>query len=71
MGGCVVRTNKGDFVRRISVNARTLEKVAEALGISQEDRDQFVSSGLQSIHIYSGPKPAPSTPQSQQSGNEP
>jgi hypothetical protein len=62
MGACIIYTTSGQIVRRVSVNADTLDKVAEALGISKEEREQFVG-GTDSIHIYRGDRPAPATPQ--------
>jgi hypothetical protein len=70
MGACVIQTTGGQIVRRVSINADTLDKVADALGIPPAEREQFIA-GTEAIHIYRGDRAAPSVPPPQQGGNQP
>jgi hypothetical protein len=58
MGGYVVKKSTHHIVRRVVVDERTLERVAEALGIPPAERGEFVA-GTESIHIYRGIRPTP------------
>jgi len=62
MGAAIIYTKNGQIVRRVSVNADVLDKVAEALGIAPEDRAKFIGD-TDSIHVHRGDKPPSGTPQ--------
>jgi site-specific recombinase XerC len=50
--GFVVMTNKGSLVRKVAVDAKAIEAVVEALGISK----QGLSAATKSIFIYRSTK---------------
>lgn len=74
MGGFVITTCDRHIVGKVTVDEATLDKVAEALGIPLNERQQFIS-GTNSITIYRGRRPstptASSTPPTQPGGGRP
>jgi hypothetical protein len=74
MGGCVITTGDRHIVRQITVDQATLDRVAEALGIPLNERQQFIS-GTDSILIYRGRRPgtppASGAPPTQSGGGRP
>ncbi|HUN44231.1 MAG TPA: hypothetical protein VMU81_28400 [Acetobacteraceae bacterium] len=60
MGAAIIYTKNGQIVRRVSVSADTLDKVAELLGIPKEERDTFISD-TDAIHVHRGDKPTSGT----------
>ena len=53
-GGCVVTATNGTLVHHAKVDDKTLEQVAELLGIPKAKRKQLISKTT-SIHIFRGP----------------
>lgn len=51
----LVRDGTFNIVRRVSVSAETLQRIAEILGIPEDERGQLVS-GV--VYMESGPSPA-------------
>jgi hypothetical protein len=74
MGGCVITMGDRHIVRQITVDQATLDRVAEALGIPLNERQQFIS-GTDSILIYRGRRPgtppASGAPPAQSGGGRP
>jgi hypothetical protein len=74
MGGCVITTGDRHIVRQITVDQATLDRVAEALGIPPNERQQFIA-GTDSILIYRGRRPgaqpASGTPPTTPGGGRP
>jgi hypothetical protein len=68
MGGFVITTCDRHIVGKMTIDEATLDKVAEALGIPLNERQQFIS-GTDSITIYRGRRP--STPPAQSGGGRP
>ena len=57
-GSSVVTTGTGqNQIRRVRLDRDTLRRVAEALGIPDNERDQFISD-VESIHIFRRVRPA-------------
>jgi len=61
MAGCIIITGDSHIVRQITVDEATLDRVAEALGIPQADRSQFISN-TEAIHIYRNTRATPGAP---------
>jgi hypothetical protein len=61
-GSSVVTTGTGqNQIRRVRLDRDTLRRVAEALGIPDNERDQFISD-VESIHIFRRVRPPSGTP---------
>ena len=54
-GGCVLTASDGTLVHHSSVDDKTLEKVAELLGVPKAKRKQLVAKTT-SIHIFRAAK---------------
>jgi hypothetical protein len=63
MGCAVIRTSNRHITHKMVIDERTLDRVAEALGIPAAQRAQFISD-TQSIFVYRGTFPTASAPPS-------
>lgn len=54
-GGCVIMSTDGSLVHHSNVDDKTLDKVAELLGIPKAKRKQLISK-TRCIHIYRSAK---------------
>jgi hypothetical protein len=52
-GGYVIAGSDRTLVHKVKVDAKTLKKIATALGISKGESEQLIAT-TRSIHIYRG-----------------
>jgi hypothetical protein len=52
-GGYVIAASDRTLVHKVKVDAKTLKKIASALGISKGESEQLIAT-TRSIHIYRG-----------------
>ena len=61
MAGCIINTSNRHIVHKIEVDEAKLREIARALGLTENEIDQFITD-TESIHIYRNTKPTPGAP---------